>query len=57
MRFGADGALQNAGRIGGGIAGNARSVQMDERGRFYYLETEMGDDQMTPRLLQLLRLN
>lgn len=56
LRFGADGQLQNAGRVGGAIAGNARSVQMDERGRFYYLETEMGEDQMTPRLLHLIRL-
>ncbi len=56
LRFGADGALQNAGRIGGAIAGNSRSVQLDERGRFYYLETEMSEDQMTPRLLHLVRL-
>lgn len=53
LRFGPDGAIQNAGRIGGSIAGNARSVQMDERGRFYYLSTEMDDDQMTPKLLHL----
>lgn len=56
MRFGQDGAIQNASRIGGSIAGNARSVQMDERGQFYYLETEMGDDQMTPKLLHLVLL-
>lgn len=56
MRFTGDGALLNAMRITGNIAGDAKSIQVDERGRFYYLETELSEDGMTPVKMHLVRL-
>lgn len=56
LRFGADGRMQRAQKLALNLAGNYKSIQIDAGGRFYYLEVEMEDDQMTPKLMYLVRL-
>ena len=52
LRFSKEGDLLGSFQVGSGIAGDAKSVQVDERGRFYFLETKMKDDGMTPDSLR-----
>lgn len=56
LRFGADGHILKAGRIFGDLAGDAKGVKIDQRGRFYYLEVEMGERTRQPYRLHLMRL-
>ncbi len=56
LRFSPEGALTHASKLSGNVAGDAKSVQVDERGRFYYLETEMSEDGMSPARMHLVRL-
>ncbi len=57
LRFGPDGVLQKATKLSLNMAGNYKSIQIDSGGRFYLLEVEMEEDQMTPKLMHLVRMN
>ena len=54
MRFSPTGALEAATNITGNIAGDAKGIQIDRRGRFFYLETIMNSE--TPEKIHLIRL-
>ena len=54
MRFSADGALEAATHISGNIAGDSMGIQIDRRGRFFYLETIL--EQENPEKIHLIRL-
>jgi len=56
LRFGSDGRMQRTQKLALNLAGNYKSIQIDAGGRFYFLEVEMEDDQMTPKLMYLVRL-
>lgn len=56
LRFGADGRLQKASKLALNLAGNYKAIQIDSGGRFYFLEVEMDEDGMTPKLMHLVRL-
>jgi len=56
LRFGPDGVLQNASKIEQNIAGTYKSIQVDERGRFYYLAVEMDEAGKKPKLLHFIRM-
>ncbi len=57
MRFSGDGTMEKAQQIGGGLAGDFRSVYIDLYGRFYFLVTELDEDNKTPARLRLYRLD
>ncbi|MEK7476628.1 MAG: hypothetical protein AAB152_13480 [Candidatus Coatesbacteria bacterium] len=56
LRFGPDGALLNGSKIGLNIAGTYRAIQIDARGRFYFLVTEMDEDGKKPKMLHFVRM-
>lgn len=56
LRFLPSGKLERASALFGSLAGNASAVQIDEHGRFYYLEVEMDENGQTPARIHLLRL-
>jgi hypothetical protein len=57
LRFGSDGKILNASKLSANMAGDFRSIRIDSRGRFYYLETELtGNDPPEPTQINLIRL-
>jgi len=54
LRFSPTGALEAATHVSGSIAGDAKGIQIDRRGRFFYLETILNAD--TPEKIHLIRL-
>lgn len=56
LRFGPDGGILNATRLEAHLAGDAKSVIIDEFGRFYYLEVEMDPETGEPRMMHFVRM-
>jgi len=56
LRYGPDGNLEGGSKIALNIAGTYRTVQIDERGRFYFLAVEMAEDGKKPKLLHFIRM-
>jgi hypothetical protein len=54
MRFTPEGKLEAATHVLGSIAGDAKGIQIDRRGRFFYLETIMNTE--APEKIHLIRL-
>ncbi len=58
LRFGPDGKILKASKVDVNLAGDHRSIKIDQRGRFYLLEAELDLTQGgEPSQLNLLRLN
>ncbi len=51
MRFGPDGIIQAMYKVTASVAGDARSLRIDRRGRFYFINTELEKDRPTRMVL------
>jgi len=54
MRFKPDGQIEAVNQVLGSIAGDAKSIQIDRRGRFYYIETTLEKSEPTKMTLVVL---